>query len=1535
MLKQVIEGFRLSPQQEHLWRLEQAASWSPYRVQGAVRIEGLLDFEELKGAIKDVVRLNEILRTTFPRPAGMTTSLQTVSETIDFSFQCGDLSGLQGEEQMQAVDSLYEEFGLEPFDLEAGPLLRLSLQRLATDEHLLFVVLPALCADRTALNNLVREIGRSYSARIRALAGGVDDEEEPTQYVVFSEWQNELLASEDAEIGREFWRTQELSALPPLTLPFERRAGESREFVPQVVRALLPQQSSVLVQALAECRATTISAVLLACYQALLGRVSEQPEFVVGLGCDGRSDEELAGALGPFAKYLPLRVRVDEGAPFSQLLSATDSASRAAGEWHECFDWDLVAPRTGGAASEPRYFPFCFEFNDQPSSHDAGGVTFAVTRSYACTDRFRLLLSCVVDGEDVWTEFHYDASAFDGGEVERLVEQYHALLRSAVTNPEAPIGGLEMLSEEELRQVVYEFNQTEMYFPQEKLLHRLFEEQAARTPERVALEWEGGQLTYEDLDRRANRLAGRLRREGAKPEVAVGVLLERSAEMVVALLGSLKAGGFYVPIDPAYPPERIGLILRDARPALLLTENHLKASLSVHGLPLICLDDDVGEGDGPRVDANVTPDNLAYVIYTSGSTGVPKGVMISHRAICNRLLWMQSAYPLGTDDRLLQKTSISFDASVWEFFVPLMSGATLFLARPGGHQDSAYLAEAISLHGVTTLQLVPSMLQVILDEPGFAQCSSLKRLFCGGEALTGEMQARFFELHDAELINLYGPTEVSIDATSWKCLRDGDHRGVPIGRPLANVRVYLLNAYQRPVPAGLPGEIYIGGAGLARGYHNRADLTAEKFVPDPFSAEPGARLYRTGDRARHLSDGSVEFLGRADHQVKLRGFRIELGEIEAALERYPAVSRAVVVVHEDETVGPRLAAYIVAAAGEGLGGGDLRAFLEQTLPEYMVPSTFVLLEELPLMPNGKVDRRSLPPIDAASIRDGRKFVAPRNAVEELLAGMWAEILNVRQVSIDDNFFDLGGHSLLAVRLNSRLRSTFRVEVPLNLLFETPTVAGLGETIGRLVRAGGGADEQPIVPVPRDRTLPLSFAQQRLWFFHQLEPDNPVYNIPIAVLLSGALDTVSLERALGEIVRRHEVLRTTYTIAGGEPVQSIHAEARLELPVTDLGAVPESERLVEVERRAREEAHRPFDLARSFPVRARLLRLDEEEHALLLTLHHIAADGWSLGLFVREFAALYEAFHAGRPSPLTELPVQYADYAVWQRNWLAGEVLEEQLAYWRNQLAGCASVLQLPTDRQRPAVQTYRGGKELFAVPAALHSELSALSRKEDVTLFMTLAAAFLVVLHHHTRQDDINLGSNIAGRNRLETEGLIGFFINLLVIRTRLSGNPTFRELLARVRESAMGAYAHQDVPFEKLVEELQPPRDPSRTPLVQVVFDFVSQQTPLPQLPGLELRTLPLGEHLGKFDLVLNVELGEQELAAALQYNADLFDAATITRLLSHFEIVLRESASNPHVRLDALAESLAQVDREQQLTERAGLKEKRRQMLKTARQR
>jgi amino acid adenylation domain-containing protein len=1535
MSNEVIEGFRLSPPQEHLWLLQQAGELQPYRAQCAVRIEGALDAEHLEAAIRHVVQRQEILRTTFHSLPGIARPLQMVTENLPGAIVLEDLGRLDEDEQARRIEELYRECSLKLFDLKQSPLLHVSLARLGANEHVLFLALPALCADAVALDNLVREIAQAYEGGARA-AEAVD---EPMQYLVFAEWQNELLASEEAEVGREFWRSQEVPAQNAARLPFERVADGAREFTPHALRAVVPSQLFDRIQTLAVSYRTNTEVFLLACWRVLLARLSDQADLMVAAGCDGRSDEELSKAVGLFTRYLPLRGSLKESVPFDEVLTATDEAMRAAYEWQECFSWDLyedIIERTG----EPPFFPFTFDYAaPSPSpTHRAGAVSFSITRLDSCTDRFKLRLSCVPEGDTLLTEFHYDASAFEASDIEHLSGLYAELLKSAVARSQALIGELEILSEAERHQVLFEFNDTRVDYPEEKLLHKLFEAQAARTPAHAAVEFEGERVTYKQLNDRANRVAHYLRRQGVGPETRVGLLMERSVEMVVGLLGVLKAGGAYVPLDPSYPKERISLILDDARPAALLTQRRLAASLQDQQLPVLSLDGDgtviAGESD-ENPEGGATPDNLAYVIYTSGSTGRPKGVMISHRSIANRLLWMQATYPLTPDDRLLQKTVFNFDASVWEFFVPLMSGATLVMARPGGHQDSAYLEQTIAKQRITTLQVVPSMLEVLLDEAGFAECESLRRVFCGGEALTLRAQERFYQtLGSARLHNLYGPTEVSIDATAWDCRPGGEHHLVPIGKPLSNVKVYLLNDSQQPVPKGLAGELHVGGVGLARGYLNLAELTAEKFIPDPFSEEPGARLYRTGDLARHLPDGALEFLGRRDHQVKLRGFRIELAEIETTLEEHPLVKRAVVTVQEGGAAIQGLVAYIVATEGDEVSIGAVRDFLEERLPEYMVPAAYMLLDALPLTPNGKVDRRALPIVEVAQLGADGDFVVPRTPVEELIAGMWAEILGLPQVGVHDNFFELGGHSLLAVRLNSRLRAAFHVEVPLNLIFESPTVAELSETLRRLIKAGHDSEEVPIQPVSRDKKLPLSFAQQRLWFLHQLEPDNPVYNIPIAVRLRGVLDVDALERALGEILRRHEIMRTSYAAVDGQPVQIVRPAEPLPLPVTDLNSLSETDRWQRLEQLAGEEARRPFDLTNGLPVRAGLLRLDEMDHVLFFTMHHISSDAWSLGIVVREFAALYEAFASGKSSPLAELPIQYADFAVWQRQTLQGPTLDAQVDYWKQQLAGCSQVLELPTDRPRPPRQNFRGAKESFAIPPALFNELGALSRREDVTLFMSLLAAFQVLLNYHTKQDDLSIGSNIAGRNRLETEGLVGFFINLLVMHTRISGDPTFRELLAGARATALGAYAHQDVPFDRLVEELQPRRDPSRTPLVQVVFDFVSNPLPAPQLPGISLQTLPLGEHYGKFDLVLNIAVKEQELEGALQYDTDLFDSSTIIRMLHHFELILRAVVENPNLKLSAIKETLAAADAERQSTERAGFREMRRRMLRDARQ-
>src|ERR1051325_1925858 len=878
-------GVRLSPQQKRLWSLQQHTVGLPDRAQCTVLIEGRLDTTQLKTAVENVVERHEVLSTTFPRPQGMNAPLQVIAEGR-VVWDEYDLSGFEPSRQESEIGLL-----LDANDSASGESpLHLALIKLAPERHVLLISLLALSADNVSLNNLVRELGNSYAAK-RA------NEDESVQYVVVSEWLNDLLESGEATEGVKFWRAQDYTSLASLRLPFERETDAPSDV--RTFRLTIEPELTSALEELAQTHDSSLETLLLACWKILLHRWTMQPDVIVGTVFDGRTDEELESALGLFARQLPIRSHIDQTSRLEEILRSVEEVRRESFEWQEFFVLENVV------------FPYCFEFIPKPAPVTANGVTFSLYERRAVVDRFNLKLDC----EPQAVTLRYESALYDAAAIERLAYQYKTLLANVVASPEAAISDLEILSDEERELLVHTLNDTAVNFPQPKLLHKLFEEQAARTPDQIALEGEGGHLTYAELDQRTNQLAGRLQREGVGPEVAVGVLLERSAEMVVALLGVLKAGGFYVPLNPSLPRERLLMMLEDAHVKILLTVEPMLNIVSTD-VKTICLD---GSGEVAEEDAQgavVTPDNLAYVIYTSGSTGIPKGVMIPHGAICNRLLWMQSAYPLSIDDSVLQKTVFNFDASIWELFVPLMSGAKIVLAKPEGHQDAAYMAEEIVRRGVTTLQLVPSMLRVMLDEPKFAQCRSLKRVFCGGEALPLDLQERFYATLDADLHNLYGPTEVAIDASSWDCERGNDYgttRGnVPIGRPLANVQVFLLGQQLKPVPYGAIGEVYVGGRGLGRGYLGRPDLTAEKFVPDPFSGARGARRYKNGDLVRLLPQGAIEFLGRIDHQVKLRGFRIELGEIEAALRQHPAVGEALALVREDGG-NQQLVAYVLPA----------------------------------------------------------------------------------------------------------------------------------------------------------------------------------------------------------------------------------------------------------------------------------------------------------------------------------------------------------------------------------------------------------------------------------------------------------------------------------------------------------------------------------------------------------------------------------------------------------------------------------------------
>ncbi len=1270
-------------------------------------------------------------------------------------------------------------------------------------------------------------------------------------------------------------------------LPFERAAGEPGAFAPRRLRLNLADALAVELDARASASGLPPAILLLSAWAALLRRLTGRPETVIGVACDGRKFAEMRGALGLFSRYLPLQCDTGEAASFQDLAAAVVRSAGELSRWQEYFSWRSF--EEAGEAS--RFLPYAFEDHELPVEHQAHGASFALDDWSVCTERFRLKLLCLRRAGRVALELHFDAGAVEPGDAGRLAGWFESLLEGALRRPEISLEDLDILSPAEGERLERELRGPRVDLGDEPTLPSLFRRQAARTPDAIAAVCRDDQLTYRELDRWSDGLAWRLRALGVGPEVRVGLCVERSLEMVAGILGILKAGGAYVPVDPSYPAARRDFMLEDARAAVLLTREGLALSVPA---PV--------EHVGPPAVA-LAADNLAYVIYTSGSTGRPKGVMISHRAIANRLLWMQRRFPVEAADRVLQKTPYSFDASVWEIFVPLLFGARLVVAEPGGHQDAAYLRDAVARHGVTVLQLVPSFLPLFLDGAERRDLAGLRRLFCGGEALPATLVARCLERLDGELCNLYGPTEAAIDATFHPCGPHLPAGAVPIGRPLDNVRLFLVDGRGRRVPPGAPGELYIGGTGLARGYLGRPELTAERFVPDAWSGVAGGRLYRTGDLARLAADGDVEFLGRVDHQVKVRGFRIELGEIEACLRRHPVVREALVVAREPEPGARRLAAYVVLQAGQEAGVDELRDQLAASLPDYMVPATFTRLSAFPRLPNGKLDLGALPDPQPSPSGSREAFAAPRSPAEEILEGVWSSLLRTGPIGVHDDFFAAGGDSLIATQLVSRVREIFRVEIRVRALFEEPTIAGLAARIAAARRLDGESGPPALLPAPRDGDPPLSYAQQRLWILDRIEPGSAAYNLSVAVRLQGELDPEALAASLGEIARRHETLRTTFALAGDEPVQRIAPFAGFVLPRVDLaalgqGAGRESRRL------AAENAARPFDLAAGPLFRPLLLRLGAEDHVVLTALHHIVSDGWSTGVLVRELSLLYRAARERRPSPLPEPRVQYADFARWQRQWLAGATLAAEVEHWRRRLLDLPARLELPADRPRPAVRTLAGAWCPLTVEESLAEALRGIARGEGATLFMLLLGAFAALLARLSGQETFAVGSPIAGRNRLETEGLIGFFVNTLVLRADLGGDPGFRELLARTRAETLEAYAHQDLPFEKLVEELAPERSLAHTPLFQVMFllQNAGRIGGELDLPGLTAAPFQVPGTVSRFDLTLTLAAAAGALPGTLEYSADLFDRVTVERLAEQLAVLLEGVAADPGRNLSEL---------------------------------
>ncbi|HEY0606234.1 MAG TPA: amino acid adenylation domain-containing protein, partial [Herpetosiphonaceae bacterium] len=1093
----------------------------------------------------------------------------------------------------------------------------------------------------------------------------------------------------------------------------------------------------------------------------------------------------------------------------------------------------------------------------------------------------------VVPSAELEVLISYNSARFDDAAITRMLGHLHTLLSSMAVDPGQRLADLSLLTAAE-RQQLEAWNTTAQPYAQDRLAHELVARQAARTPEATALICGPEQLSYAALDGRANQLAHYLQTLGVGPETRVALYLDRSLDLVVALLAVWKAGGAYVPIDPSYPAERVAFILDDAQPVVVLTQPHLEATLPASSAQLVRLDTEAATIAAQPVTPPVSGaglTNLAYLIYTSGTTGTPTAVAVEHGQLLQVLHASQTTFGYQATDVQPWLASVAFDIAVFELVNPLIAGGTVVIQTQAQILDLPQLVA--DLHGWTLLHAVPSLLREIVEQAKHVTTpnafAGLRRIWVGGDAVPPELLADTLSVFpQAELVVLYGPTEGTIICAC--AVVDPLHLPTRqlIGRPLPNAQLRLYDVHGQLVPLGVAGELYLGGGSVTRGYLHRPELTAEKFV-----IIDGQRWYRTGDRARYLPDGTLEFLGRTDSQVKIRGYRIEVGEVEAVLAQHEAVREAVVLVRTDVPGDVRMVAYVVPQPEHIAGLGDLRDFLLNKLPAYMVPSAFVVLPALPLTPHGKVDRKALPAPEQTHAEQDDRYVAPRTPVEDVLASIWADVLRRERVGILDSFFDLGGHSLLATQLISRIREAFQVELPLRSLFELPTVEGLAQQIVMARQDMAGALAPALAPVGRDHALPLSFAQQRLWFLNQLDPSSSADNMPGALRLTGSLDRAALEHSLNEIVHRHETLRTTFVTHGGLPVQVIAPAAPVEIALIDLHGLAETERDAAVLEFATAEARRPFDLQRGPLLRAILLTLASDEHVLLLTLHHIVADGWSWGVLFRELSALYAAHTTGATAALPELPIQYADYAVWQRDWLQGDVLEAQLNYWRHQLSALEP-LQLPTDHPRPPVPSSKGSSHSFTLSRALTDALLELSRREGVTLFMTLLSSWQLLLSRYSGQGDIAVGTPIANRTRGETEDLIGCFINMLVLRTDLTGSLSFREVLARVREVALGAYAHQDLPFEEVVDALQPARDLSRHPLFQVMFALQNVSMALPSFPSLTTSALSIDFGTAKLDLSLAMAETSAGLSGALEYSTDLFTAETIERMVAHFELLL-----------------------------------------------
>ncbi|GFE67456.1 non-ribosomal peptide synthetase [Chroococcus sp. FPU101] len=1488
-MENIEDIYELSPlQQGMLFHTLYSPESGVYFEQRSCLLQGNLNVTIFQKAWQLVIERHAVLRTAFYWEE-VEKPLQVVYKTVELPWIVEDWNS-EDEERLETFLLADRKRG---FNLNEAPLMRCALIRVGKNAYRFVWSHHHLLMDGWCNGILLKEVLAFYEALLQNKTLTLIPPRPYRDYILWLQEQN-------LEKAETYWRQSLQSFTEPTKLSI--KLSKKQESY-QEEKLNLSSSLTTKLQAFAQENRLTLNTLIQGAWAFILSRYSNENDILFGATVSGRPPTltEVDSIVGLFINTLPVRIKInsDDLIFWLQQLQV-QQIEREQYSYSSLIDIQ-------GWSEVPRGIPL-FEsllvFENYPISLETilqewnGILKISDTKGFEQTN-YPLTLS-VIPSSELSLHISYDVGCFDADTIKQILEHLELILSTIATNPQS-IQDLPLLTPSDEQKLFIECNNTKQVYLLDKCIHQLFEEQVEKTPDAIAVIFEDQTLTYHQLNQRANQLANYLKSCGVKPDELIGIFLERSLEMIIGLLGILKSGCAYIPLDPNYPKERLDYIIQETQIKVLLTQQDLIQN--TYQIPVIFLDqawEHLSSHSDSNLDLSLHFNNLAYIIYTSGSTGKPKGVMIEHRSLVSFTQWAIKHYQLTSNDRILQFATISFDVAAEEIYPCLCSGGTLVLRTDEMLSDVTKFIQKCQELEITVLNIPTAywyQLNTVSEFP-----SSLRLVIIGGEKVISSHN----NLNSStQLINAYGLTETTITSTTYTI--ENNLSEIPIGRAIDNVQTYIVDRNLQPVPIGVAGELLIGGLHLARGYFNRPDLTADKFIPNPFTQFNGERLYKTGDQARYLSDGDIEYLGRLDNQVKIRGFRIELGEIEAILNQHPDIQEAIVLTYDQQ-----LAAYIVTH--QALTVSDLRHFLREQLPEYMIPAYFVFLESFPLTVNGKINHRQLP-TPVPSRTDEVTYLVPRTPVEEIITGIWGSVLGIETVGVEDNFFELGGHSLLATQVISRLRDAFNTDISLKDLFNSPTVVGLAQKIELSQQK---ESITPILQINREQDLPLSFAQARLWFLAQLEPDNPFYNIAIPIRIQGKLQVDVLEQSFNKILQRHEILRTTFETRDGKPIQVIWPKVRFNLDIFE-----SQEPIKEL---ALKEAQHPFILDQSPLLRVKILRVSETEHILFLTLHHIIADGWSLGILVRELAALYQG------KALEPLSLQYADFASWQREYLQGQKLATLLNYWKEQLHDAPSLLELPSDRPRSAIQSFRGARYKFKLSGQLTDALKTLSQKSGSTLFMVLLATFSTLLHRYTGSSDLVIGSPIANRNRSELEALIGFFVNTLPLRINSAGNPTFEELLQRVRQVSLDAYNHQDLPFERILEGLSAPRPSgmpptgdgigdspagaactprdylqlerslSYSPLFQVMF--VLQNTPMEKIEvaGLTWTPLELENGTAKFDLTITLEETEQGLDGVFEYNTDLFEAATIHRMAGCFRTLLSAVVESPELPISEL---------------------------------